>query len=85
MQFFRNTIDFLVISSHCSNYQADFMDCYVPGEDFVYYKSKNDLLSKIDYYLKHDDGRISIARNGFERTAANHTYKHRVEEILSYF
>ena len=68
-----------------TNYQADFMDCYVPGEDFIYYESKDDVLSKIDYYLKHDDERTAIARNGFERTAANHTYKHRVEEMVSYF
>lgn len=68
-----------------TNYQNDFSDCYVPGEDFVYYESKNDLLAKIDYYLKHEDERIAIAKNGFERTAANHTYKHRIEEMLSYF
>ena len=68
-----------------TNYQADFIDCYIPGEDFVYYESKDDMLSKIDYYLKHEDERIAIAKNGFERTAANHTYKHRIEEMLSYF
>ena len=68
-----------------TNYQADFLDCYIPGEDFVFYESKEDMLSKIDYYLKHEDERIAIARNGFQRTAANHTYKHRIEEILSYF
>lgn len=68
-----------------TNYQNDFSDCYVPGEDFVYYESKEDLLSKIDYYLKHEDERIAIAKNGFERTAANHTYKYRIEEMLSYF
>ena len=67
-----------------TNYQTDFMDCYVPGEDFIYYESKEDMLSKIDYYLKHEDERIAIAQNGFKRTAANHTYKHRIEEILSY-
>ena len=42
-----------------TNYQADFADCNVPGEDFVYYESKEDLLSKIDYYLKHEDKRIA--------------------------
>lgn len=68
-----------------TNYQADFMDCYVPGEDFVYYESKQDLLNKIDYYLNHEDERIAIAQNGFERTKENHTYKHRIEEMLSYF
>lgn len=68
-----------------TNYQTDFMDCYIPGEDFVYYESKDDMLFKIDYYLKHEDERAAIAKNGFERTAANHTYKHRIEEMLSYF
>lgn len=68
-----------------TNYQADFMDCYVPGEDFVYYESKEDMLAKIDYYLNHEDERIAIAKNGFERTKENHTYKHRIEEMLSYF
>ena len=68
-----------------TNFQADFMDCYVPGEDFIYYESKQDMLDKIDYYLKHDGERIAIAKNGFERTKEHHTYKHRIEEMLSYF
>lgn len=67
-----------------TNYQADFSDCFVPDEDFVYYESKEDLLQKLEYYLTHDDERIAIAENGFHRLEANHTYYHRVEEILSY-
>ena len=54
-------------------------------EDFIYYENSKDMLDKIAYYLTHEDERIAIARNGFERTAANHTYKHRIEEMLSYF
>ena len=68
-----------------TNYQTDFMDCYIPGEDFIYYESKDDMLAKIHYYLNHEDERAAIAKNGFERTKANHTYKHRIEEMLSYF
>lgn len=67
-----------------TNYQADFQDCYIPGEDFVYYESREDLLRKIDYYLTHEKERAAIAESGFQRTAANHTYRHRVEEILTY-
>ena len=67
-----------------TNYQADFADCYEPGEDFVYFESKDDLLNKIEYYLTHEDERTAIARNGFEKTTAYHTYKHRIDEILSY-
>ena len=45
---------------------------------------EEDLLQKIEYYLTHDDERVAIAENGFHRLEANHTYYHRVEEILSY-
>ena len=67
-----------------TNYQADFDDCYVAGEDYVYFESKEDLLAKIDYYLNHEEERAAIAQNGFRKTAENHTYEQRVLEILSY-
>lgn len=66
-----------------SNYQADFLDLFVPGEDFVYYESKEDLLDKIGYYLSHEDERQAIAKNGHDKVAAGHTYRHRVQEMLS--
>ncbi len=67
-----------------SNYQADFLDLFVPGEDFVYYESKEDLLRKIDYYLCHEEERTEIARNGHNKVAAKHTYRHRVREMLDF-
>ena len=66
-----------------SNYQADFDDCYIANEDYVYYDSKDDLLAKIDYYLNHEDERREIAHNGFVRTLENHTFEHRALEIIS--
>lgn len=66
-----------------SNFQADFLDFFVPGEDFVYYESKEDFLEKVDYYLTHEDERQRIAENGYHKVAAGHTYRHRVREILS--
>ena len=65
-----------------SNFQADFLDDYVPGEDFDYYESKEDLLSKIDYYLTHEDERIAIAKSGHDKVAAGHTFRHRVREMF---
>ena len=67
-----------------TNYQADFADCYTPDEDFVFFESKEDLLQKIEYYLSHEEERKAIARNGFQKTREHHTYKHRVQELLSY-
>lgn len=66
-----------------TNYQADFGDCFQPGEDFVYYESEKDLLEKIDYYLSHDKERKQIAENGFQKIKHRHTYVHRVHEILN--
>ena len=66
-----------------SNYQADFLDDFIPGEDFVYYESKEDLLDKIDYYLTHEEERIAIAASGHDKVAANHTFRHRVREMFS--
>lgn len=65
-----------------SNFQADFLDDFVPGEDFVYYESKEDLLYKIDYYLSHEAERAAIARSGHDKVAAGHTFRHRVREML---
>lgn len=65
-----------------SNFQADFLDCFVPGEDFDYYESQTDLLAKIDYYLTHEEERQAIARNGHDKIMAAHTYRHRVREML---
>lgn len=66
-----------------SNYQDDFLDYFIAGEDFVYYESAQDLLNKIDYYLHHEDERAAIARNGYEKVAQDHTFRHRVREMLA--
>ena len=66
-----------------TNYQEDFWDCFVPGEDFVYYDGTDDLLSKIEYYLSHEKERKEIAHNGFLKIQQSHTYVHRVTEMLT--
>ncbi len=65
-----------------SNFQADFLEHFIPGEDFVYFESKEDLLQKCDYYLKHEDKRKEIAQNGYEKAKQFHNYETRLLEIL---
>ena len=65
-----------------TNYQEDMLSFFTPGEDFVYYESRSDLMDKIDYYLSHEQERISIAKNGRSRVLADHTYEHRLREII---
>lgn len=66
-----------------SNYQEDFLENFTPGVDFDCYESEEDLLQKIDYYLTHEEERIAIAKNGHDKVAAAHTYRHRVQEMLA--
>ncbi len=67
-----------------SNFQADFLNYFIPGEDLVIYESKEDLLAKVIYYLTHEEERRAIARNGHDKVAAGHTYRHRVREMLDF-
>lgn len=65
-----------------SNYQADFYEHFVPGEDMILFDSKDDMLMKCDYYLKYDAQKRQIAANGFGKIKEAHTYEIRLGEIF---
>lgn len=66
-----------------SNFQADFLDYFIPDEDFVYYTDTEDLLAKIDYYLSHDKERKEIAENGHNKVRKNHSFEKCFQSIFS--
>lgn len=66
-----------------SNYQSDFYDCFVPGQDLVLYDSITDLMNKIEYYLNHDDERKSIAENGYKKVKEFYSFKNHLNKILT--
>ena len=66
-----------------TNYQADFMESFVPNEDFVYFTSMNEALALSDYYLEHEEERQRIAENGRRKVAENHSYLVHLKEIFS--
>lgn len=65
-----------------TNFQADFLNHFTPDVDYVYFESKDDLINKCDYYLKHDDERMVIAENGHKKVQQFHNYRIRLEEIF---
>ncbi len=65
-----------------SNYQEDFLEYFVPGEDFDYYTSYEDLMEKVEYYLSHKKERKEIARNGYEKIKKYHSFEKRLDLIL---
>jgi len=66
-----------------TNYQYDFLEHFIPGEDFNYFDSKADLLSKIRYYLSHESERIQMAQNAHGKLKDFHTYEKRFQEIFN--
>ena len=65
-----------------TNYQEDFLDCFVPEEDYVYFTDTEDMMRKIEYYLSHDGERVEIARHGYEKVLQAHTYQHRIPVLF---
>jgi spore maturation protein CgeB len=55
-----------------------------PGREVVTYDGVDDLIEKVQYYLAHETERINIAAAGQARTLTEHTYSHRVEELVGW-
>ena len=53
------------------------------GVEAEYFESKEELLSKVKYYLNHDSERIAIAEAGYRKCYdANYTFENRMSEII---
>lgn len=67
-----------------SNFQSDFLDYFIPGDDFAFYDSQKDLVDKIDYYFRNETERCQMAASAHEKVQKAHTFIHRIQEMESY-
>ena len=65
-----------------TNFQSDFLKHFEPDVDFVYYESMEDLKYKLHYYLEHDDERIQIAKNGYDKVRESVTMRQCLEAMI---
>ena len=65
-----------------TNYQEEMLQYFEPGVDFVYYENYEDLLSKADYYLTHEEERLAIAENGYCKVCEEHNIAGRIREMI---
>lgn len=65
-----------------TDYQAEIPLYFKEGEDLVCFDGVEDLVRKADYYLKHEEERRQIAKNGYEKVKKYHTYRDRIETML---
>lgn len=57
-------------------------ELYVDGKEIVTYKTTEEAIEKIKYYLKHDKEREEIAEAGMKRTLKDGTYKQALDVML---
>ncbi len=65
-----------------SNYQTEMCELFVPGEDFVYYDSIEQVPELIAYYLENEDKRREIAHNGYTKVKEEYSYIVRLNGLL---
>ena len=58
-----------------SSYHEELLENFDEGVHCATYRSVEECLDKIDYYLCHDDERKKIAANGLERVRENFSYE----------
>lgn len=65
-----------------TNFQAEIPEYFKDGVDLVTYDSIPDLIEKVDYYLNHDEERLEIAKNGYEKVKHHYTYIHCLNQMF---
>lgn len=65
-----------------SNYQPELCELFVPGEDFAYYDSIEQVPELISYYLEHDSERKEMAHSAYVRVKEQYSYMVRLNKLL---
>ena len=66
-----------------TNFQAEIPQYFENGKDLVYFESIADMSRKADYYIIHEDERMQIAQNGYEKVKKYHSYESRLKQIIT--
>lgn len=65
-----------------TNFQSEIPEYFEDGVDLVTYDSLPDLEEKINYYLLHEEERLEIAKNGYEKVKNYYTFVHCLTQII---
>jgi spore maturation protein CgeB len=65
-----------------TDWKANLHEMFEPGKEVVSYRTPEECLEMIRYYLEHDEEREAIARAGQQRTLRDHTYSKRMQELV---
>ena len=65
-----------------TDWKRNLHEMFEPDKEMVAYRSPEECIELVQYYLEHDDEREAIAHAGQERTLREHTYYRRMQELV---
>lgn len=79
----QRVLDILACGGFClTNYQPEIAEYFEDGVELVMYSGLADLVTKVDYYLKHEQERKQIAENGNGKVKEFFSLEKSLGEIL---
>lgn len=70
----------LLITEYCE----ELKQLFELGKEIETFKTIEELVEKVDYYLAHEEERHRIAQRGFERVQRDHTWETRARQLLTH-
>lgn len=81
----QRVIDILGAGGFClTNYSEETLELFEEGKEIATFKSPEELVEKIDYYLKHDEERETIAAAGQKKVLENFTYAKKLRKLIQW-
>lgn len=65
-----------------TQYVKDYDNVFVNDKEIVYFKTPQEMVDKVKFYLKNDEDRGKIAYAGYLKTLKDHTYEKRMKQML---
>lgn len=65
-----------------TDFKENLGELFEIGKEIETYKTKEELVDKIKYYLENESAREKIAHGGQKRTLKNHTYRRRIKDLV---
>ena len=67
-----------------SNYCEETAELFEEDKEIVMFRTPEELLEKVDYYLSHDREREQIAKAGHRKVMESYTYEKKVRQLLEW-
>jgi spore maturation protein CgeB len=68
-----------------TDYCDELADLFEIGKEIEVFRTNQELVEKVDYYLSHPEKRLEIAKNGHAKLMSSHTWYVRAVEIAKRF